>query len=93
MTLAEKMKSQNKQSSAKKVQLVVHMPEVKQLINHLEVLYNGMVMNEQLKTILKLKQLSQQQQQPMSNIIGQPVIQTRSWYNPGQGIKQSAAVT
>ena len=92
MTLAEKMKSQNKQSSAKKVQLVVHMPEVKQLINHLEVLYNGMVMNEQLKTILKIKQLSQQQH-PMSNIIGQPVIQTRSWYNPGQGIKQSAAVT
>ena len=92
MTLADKMKSQNKQSSAKKVQLVVHMPEVKQLINHLEVLYNGMVMNEQLKTILKIKQLSQQQQ-PMSNIIGQPVIQTRSWYNPGQGIKQSAAVT
>ena len=92
MTLAEKMKSQNKQSSAKKVQLVVHMPEVKQLISHLEVLYNGMVMNEQLKTILKIKQLSQQQQ-PMSNIIGQPVIQTRSWYNPGQGIKQSAAVT
>ena len=92
MTLAEKMKSQNKQSSAKKVQLVVHMPEVKQLINHLEVLYNTMVMNEQLKTILKIKQLSQQQQ-PMSNIIGQPVIQTRSWYNPGQGIKQSAAVT
>ena len=93
MTLAEKMKSQNKQSSAKKVQLVVHMPEVKQLISHLEVLYNGMVMNEQLKTILKLKQLSQQQQQPMSNIVGQPVIQTRSWFNPGQGIKQSAVVT
>ena len=69
------------------------MPEVKQLISHLEVLYNGMVMNEQLKTILKLKQLSQQQQQPMSNIVGQPVIQTRSWFNPGQGIKQSAAVT
>ena len=92
MTLVEKMKSQNKQSSAKKVQLVVHMPEVKQLINHLEVLYNTMVMNDQLKTILKIKQLSQQQQ-PMSNIIGQPVIQTRSWYNPGQGIKQSAAVT
>ena len=92
MTLAEKMKSQNKQSSAKKVQLVVHMPEVKQLINHLEVLYNTMVMNDQLKTILKIKQLSQRQQ-PMSNIIGQPVIQTRSWYNPGQGIKQSAAVT
>ena len=92
MTLADKMKSQNNQSSAKKVQLVVHMPEVKQLINHLEVLYNTMVMNDQLKTILKLKQLSQQQQ-PMSNIIGQPVIQTRSWYNPGQGIKQSAAVT
>ena len=92
MTLADKMKSQNNQSSAKKVQLVVHMPEVKQLINHLEVLYNTMVMNDQLKTILKIKQLSQQQQ-PMSNIIGQPVIQTRSWYNPGQGIKQSAAVT
>ena len=92
MTLADKMKSQNKQSSAKKVQLVVHMPEVKQLINHLEVLYNTMVMNDQLKTILKIKQLSQQQQ-PMSNIFGQPVIQTRSWYNPGQGIKQSAAVT
>ena len=92
MTLAEKMQSQNNLSSAKKVQLVVHMPEVKQLINHLEVLYNTMVMNDQLKTILKIKQLSQQQQ-PMSNIIGQPVIQTRSWYNPGQGIKQSAAVT
>ena len=92
MTLADKMKSQNKQSSAKKVQLVVHMPEVKQLINHLEVLYNTMVKNEQLKIILKIKQLSQRQQ-PMSNIIGQPVIQTRSWYNPGQGIKQSAAVT
>ena len=92
MTLAEKMQSQNNQSSAKKVQLVVHMPEVKQLMYHLEVLYNTMVKNEQLKTILKIKQLSQRQQ-PMSNIIGQPVIQTRSWYNPGQGIKQSAAVT
>ena len=91
MTLAEKMMSQNKQSSeSKKVQLVVRMPEVKQLINHLEVLYNTMVRNEQLKTILKLKQLSQQQ--PMSNMIGQPVVQSRSWFNPGQGIKQSAAV-
>lgn len=92
MTLAEKMQSQNNQSSAKKVQLVVHMPEVKQLMNHLEVLYSTMVKNEQLKTILKIKQLSQRQK-PMSNIVGQPVIQTRSWYNPGQGIKQSAAVT
>ena len=92
MTLAEKMQSQNNQSSAKKVQLVVHMPEVKQLMNHLEVLYSTMVKNEELKTILKIKQLSQRQK-PMSNIVGQPVIQTRSWYNPGQGIKQSAAVT
>ena len=52
MTLAEKMQSQNNQSSAKKVQLVVHMPEVKQLMNHLEVLYSTMVKNEELKTIL-----------------------------------------
>ena len=61
-------------------------------MNHLEVLYSAMVKNEQIKTILKIKQLSQRQK-PMSNIVGQPVIQTRSWYNPGQGIKQSAAVT
>ena len=92
MTLAEKMQSQHKAASqSKKVNLVVHIPEVSRLIGHLERLYTDMVKNEQLKTIVKIKQMSQQNH-PMSEILGQPVIQTRSWFNPGQGIKQSAAV-
>ena len=90
MTLADKMstrlsdpiKSQPKQDS-RQINLVLHMPEVSGLIRHLDMLYTKLLINNSQQ---------QQSQQPMVEILGKPYIQTRSWFNPGQGIKQSAAV-
>jgi hypothetical protein len=91
MKLVDKMNSKPKRakkSSSKQINLTVHMPEVTQLIRHLDVLYTDMVRTSLLAKIRELRH----PQQPMSEILGQPFVQTRSWFNPGQGIKQSAAV-
>ena len=48
------------------------------LIKHLDLLYN--------------KMLAKDMSQPVLEIAGSPYMQTREWFNPGQGIKQSAVV-
>jgi len=86
MTLAE---IYNKQSNLNKsmpennkLDIVVRMPEVAGLIKHLDLMYSKLLNNES----------NQREEQPMVEILGKPYIQTRSWFNPGQGIKQSEAV-
>ena len=84
MTLAERMNMQMQptpQPSSKQINVVLHMPEVAGLIRHLDMLYTKLIISNQ-----------QSSSQPMVEILGRPYIQTRSWFNPGQGIKQSAAV-
>ena len=88
MTLAEAYKKQNivekkeNNFNKKEVNLVVHMPEVASLIKHLDLIYSKLI-NDQSR---------ESEQQPMVEILGKPYIQTRAWYNPGQGIKQSEVV-
>jgi len=77
MTLLEQYKKQMMEKP-RPVEVIAHVPELSKLI---ELLY------------MQMKQEKQQnEEQPMVEILGQPYIQTRSWYNPGQGIKQSSAV-
>ena len=86
MTLADMMSrklTEPVKPQSKQVNVVVHMPEVAGLIRHLDMLYTKLLINNSQQ---------QQSQQPMVEILGKPYIQTRSWFNPGQGIKQSAAV-
>ena len=92
MKLVDKMgvkPKRAKKSSTKQINLTVHMPEVTQLIRHLDVLYTDMV---RTSLLAKIRELRDGPQHPMAEILGQPYVQTRSWFNPGQGIKQSAAV-
>ena len=84
MTLAERMNMQRQpihQPISKQINVVIHMPEVAGLIRHLDMLYTKLIISNQ-----------QSSDQPMIEILGKPYIQTKSWFNPGQGIKQSAVV-
>ena len=84
MTLAEAMSKRNQQpQTSKNVNIILHMPEVASMVRHLDMLYTKLLINNNQQ---------QQNEQPMVEILGRPYIQTRSWFNPGQGIKQSAAV-
>ena len=90
MTLAEYYIKSNKPSiednkpkvNNKELNIIVRMPEVSSLISRLD--------------LMLIKLLSDNQKpannQPVVDILGVPHIQTRSYFNPGQGIKQSAAV-
>tara|TARA_Y100000310_G_scaffold123174_1_gene121938 strand:+ start:92 stop:349 length:258 start_codon:yes stop_codon:yes gene_type:complete len=84
MTLQEVYSIQNKKEEPKQqqAQIIVSMPEVAGLLKHLDLLYAKLLSNDK----------EQNTDQPLVEILGKPYIQTRSWYNPGQGIKQSAAV-
>ena len=83
MTLAERMNVTREKPAVKQINVVAHMPEVNGLIRHLDMLYTKLIINNNQP---------QQTEQPMVEILGKPYIQTKSWFNPGQGIKQSAAV-
>ena len=69
-------------------QIVVSIPELTHLIRHLDLMYLQLLKKEEPKQV----QQSQSEGQPLVEILGKPYIQTKSWNNPGQGIKQSAAV-
>ena len=79
MTLQEIYNSQNKQQK----EIVVSVPELTHLVKHLDLMYSQ---------LFKKEQSSQEGEQPLVEILGKPYIQTRSWFNSGQGIKQSAVV-
>ena len=84
MTLQEAYRSQNQvKEHRQEKNIIVNVPELTHLVKHLDFLYSE---------LLKKKEDKQQEGQPMVEILGKPYIQTRSWFNPGQGIKQSAAV-
>jgi hypothetical protein len=85
MTLSEVMKFQ-KEKPSNKINIVLHMPEVSSMVRHLDMLYTKLIGN---------KSEGQQQSDDgnsLVEILGQPYLQTRAWFNPGQGIKQSVAV-
>ena len=69
-------------------QIVVSIPELTHLIRHLDLMYLQLLKKEEPKPI----EQPQHEGQPLVEILGKPYIQTKSWYNPGQGIKQSTAV-
>ena len=89
MTLAEYYIKSNKNSiqdnkpkvDNRELNIVVRMPEVSSLIARLDLMLIKLLSNNQ-----------QNNNQPVVDILGVPHIQTRSYFNPGQGIKQSAAV-
>ena len=76
MTLSEIYSKQNQGNQS---EIILRMPEVAGLIKHLDFMYSKLLSQES-------------EDQPLVEILGKPYIQTRSWFNPGQGIKQSAAV-
>tara|TARA_R100000664_G_scaffold3756_1_gene8140 strand:- start:138 stop:362 length:225 start_codon:yes stop_codon:yes gene_type:complete len=69
-------------------QIVVSIPELTHLIRHLDLMYLQLLKKEEPKPV----EQPQHEGQPLVEILGKPYIQTKSWYNPGQGIKQSTAV-
>ena len=79
MTLQEIYQAQNN----KQKEIVVSVPELTHLVKHLDLMYSQ---------LFKKEQSSQEGEQPLVEILGKPYIQTRSWFNSGQGIKQSAVV-
>tara|TARA_R100001082_G_scaffold59817_1_gene33215 strand:- start:464 stop:700 length:237 start_codon:yes stop_codon:yes gene_type:complete len=68
--------------------IVVSIPELSHLIRHLDLMYLKLIEKEKPQPM----EQSQVEGQPLVEILGKPYIQTKSWYNPGQGIKQSTAV-
>ena len=80
MTLQEIYQVQNN----KQKEVVVSVPELTHLVKHLDLMYSQLFKKEEKEQESEGKSLVE--------ILGKPYIQTRAWYNPGQGIKQSAAV-
>ena len=85
MTLHEIYNSQNNINDNKQEKnLVVSIPELTHLVRHLDLLYSQLLKKDEPK--------DETEGLPLVEILGKPYIQTRSWFNPGQGIKQSAVV-
>ena len=85
MTLQEIYNSQNNINDNKQEKrLVVSVPELTHLVGHLDLLYSQLLKKEEPR--------NESEGPPLVEILGKPYIQTRSWFNPGQGIKQSAVV-
>jgi len=80
MTLQEIYQAQNN----KQKEIVVSVPELTHLVKHLDLMYSQLFKKEEKE--------QESEGQSLVEILGKPYIQTRAWYNPGQGIKQSAAV-
>ena len=80
MTLQEIYQVQNN----KQKEVVVSVPELTHLVKHLDLMYSQLFKKEEKE--------QESEGQSLVEILGKPYIQTRAWYNPGQGIKQSAAV-
>ena len=85
MSLQEIYDSQNRTNDNREDKsLVVRIPELTSLIKHLDLLYSRLIKKEELE--------KEGEGLPIVDILGKPHVQTRSWFNPGQGIKQSAVV-
>jgi|10_taG_2_1085330.scaffolds.fasta_scaffold95505_2 hypothetical protein len=85
MSLQEIYDSQNLPNDKKEDKsLIVRVPELTSLIKHLDLLYYRLIKKEELE--------KKSEGLPIVDILGKPHVQTRSWFNPGQGIKQSAVV-
>tara|TARA_R100000664_G_C2691698_1_gene95554 strand:+ start:436 stop:681 length:246 start_codon:yes stop_codon:yes gene_type:complete len=80
MTLQEIYQAQNN----KQKEVVVSVPELTHLVKHLDLMYSQLFKKEEKE--------QESEGQSLVEILGKPYMQTRAWYNPGQGIKQSAAV-
>ena len=80
MTLEQIYQAQNN----KQKEVVVSVPELTHLVKHLDLMYSQLFKKEEKE--------QESEGQSLVEILGKPYIQTRAWYNPGQGIKQSAAV-
>jgi len=82
MTLAQAVLSRKPKSQVTNdINIVLHMPAVSSMIRHLDLLYSKL-----------LEKQEPQEDGDIVNILGKPHLRTRSWFNPGQGIKQSAVV-
>tara|TARA_R110000787_G_C13065880_1_gene408393 strand:- start:96 stop:362 length:267 start_codon:yes stop_codon:yes gene_type:complete len=87
MTLHEIYNSQNNINDNKQEKnLVVSIPELTHLVRHLDLLYSQLLKKEEPEPEPETEGF------PLVEILGKPYVQTRSWFNPGQGIKQSAVV-
>ena len=82
MTLQQVYNLQNKVQQEKRI--VVNVPELTHLVKHLDLMYSQLFKKEEKE--------QESEGQSLVEILGKPYIQTRAWYNPGQGIKQSAVV-
>ena len=80
MTLEQIYQSQNN----KQKEVVVSVPELTHLVKHLDLMYSQLFKKEEKE--------QESEGQSLVEILGKPYIQTRAWFNSGQGIKQSAAV-
>jgi hypothetical protein len=80
MTLQEIYNNQNKQQK----EMIVRVPELTHLVKHLDLMYSQL--------FKKQEPVQESEEQPLVQILGKPYIQTKAWFNPGQGIKQSAGV-
>ena len=80
MTLQEIYQVQNN----KQKEVLVSVPELTHLVKHLDLMYSQLFKKEEKE--------QESEGQSLVEILGKPYIHTRAWYNPGQGIKQSAAV-
>jgi|TARA_Y100001951_G_C11172555_1_gene201132 hypothetical protein len=82
MTLAQAVLSRKPKSQVTgNVNITLHMPAISSMIRHLDLLYSKL-----------LEKQEPQEDGDIVNILGKPHLRTRSWFNPGQGIKQSAVV-
>ena len=87
MTLQEIYNSQNNiNNNRQEKRLVVSIPELTHLVRHLDLLYSQLLKKEEPEPEPETEGF------PLVEILGKPYVQTRSWFNPGQGIKQSAVV-
>tara|TARA_R100000656_G_C3906919_1_gene120012 strand:- start:175 stop:426 length:252 start_codon:yes stop_codon:yes gene_type:complete len=82
MTLAQAVLSRKPKSQVTNdINIVLHMPAVSSMIRHLDLLYSKLLQKQE-----------PQEDGDIVDILGNPYLRTKSWFNPGQGIKQSAAV-
>jgi len=80
MTLQEIYNNQNKQQK----EMIVRVPELTHLVKHLDLMYSQL--------FKKQEPVQESEEQPLVQILGKPYIQTKAWFDPCQGTKQSAGV-
>ena len=75
MTLLEKYRQDNQKKMSlnnNSININLNIPEIGDLLKHLEMLYSNMILEKK-----------QPEEENMVDIVGMPMIQTKSWYNQG----------